>query len=91
MDPSAGAWIGELVEDNRATVPDQVAAKIDVAVWLSSLPRLRQQIARDLALGGATQDVARTYGLTAGRISQLRRWFEKSWADFHGETATVSA
>ena len=32
-------------------------------------------------------DIAVRIGLTLGRVSQLRREFEKSWSAFHGEEA----
>jgi hypothetical protein len=39
-----------LVEDKRATVPDQVAAKIDVAAWFGTLTKRMRQIAKDLGV-----------------------------------------
>ena len=36
----------------------------------------------ELALGHRTQDVARTVGLSAGRISQLRREFHDDYERF---------
>ena len=38
-----------------------------------------------------TQEVAKKYGVTAGRISQLRRVLEESWAEFQGEAAPATA
>jgi hypothetical protein len=78
-------WIDLLVEDKRASVPDQVAAKLDVGAWFGTLSRRMKQIARDLAFGFSTSEVARKYGVTAGRISQLRRTLEESWGEFQGE------
>ena len=41
----------------------------------------------DVALlrGERTSDVARQFRISPGRISQLRREFERSWREFHGE------
>jgi hypothetical protein len=50
-----------------------------------------KQIARDLAFGFSTSEVAKKYGVTAGRISQLRRILESSWTDFQGENALATA
>ena len=86
-----GNWIDLLVEDQRASVPDQVAARMDVRAWLATLSRRTQQIARDLALGSSTSEVAAKLGVTAGRISQLRRTLEKSWAAFQGEALAAKA
>ena len=35
--------------------------------------------------------VAGRFGLTAGRVSQLRRTFERRWLAFHGEAGASSA
>jgi hypothetical protein len=64
---------------------DQVAAKMDVGDWFSTLSRRMKQIAKDLAFGFSTSEVAGKYGVTAGRISQLRRVLEESWGEFQGE------
>lgn len=78
-------WIDTLVEDKRAPVADQVAAKLDVGAWFATLSRRMMLIARDLAFGFTTSEVARKHGVTAGRISQLRRSLEESWATFQQE------
>jgi hypothetical protein len=36
-----------------------------------------------LAVGGRTGEVARRFGLSQGRVSQLRRVFATSWRRFH--------
>ena len=82
-----GNWLDLLVEDKRASVPDQVAAKMDVGAWFATLSRRMKQIARDLAYGFSTSEVAEKHGVTAGRISQLRRTLEESWAAFQQEAA----
>ncbi len=82
-----GQWIYTLIEDKRAPVADQVATKIDVAAWLATLTHRMRQIAKDLAFGYSTSEVARKHGVTAGRISQLRRTLEESWLEFQQEAA----
>jgi hypothetical protein len=86
-----GNWLDLLVEDKRASVPDQVAARMDVGAWLATLSRRMRQIAKDLALGCSTSETARKYGVTAGRISQLRRSLEASWMAFQNEAAPAIA
>ena len=49
-----GNWIDLLVEDKRASVPDQVAAKMDVGAWFATLTKRMKQIAKDLAFGCST-------------------------------------
>ena len=78
-----------LVEDKRAPVPDQVAAKMDVGAWFATLTKRMKEIAKDLAFGFSTSEVAAKHGVTAGRISQLRRLLEESWLMFQGECVAV--
>jgi hypothetical protein len=86
-----GEWIDKLVADKRASVPDQVAAKLDVRAWFGTLTKRMKEIAKDLACGCSTSEVARKHGVTAGRISQLRRVLEESWAAFqHGAAPAVA-
>ena len=82
-----GQWIETLAEDKRASVVDQVAAKLDVRAWFATLTKRMKQIATDLAFGCSTSEVARKYGVTASRISQLRRRLEESWATFQQDTS----
>ncbi len=77
-----GEWIDKLADDKRASIPDQVAAKLDVGSWFASLTQRMKQIARDLAMGCSTSEVAKTHGVSPGRISQLRRILEESWVAF---------
>ena len=84
-------WIDAIVEDKRASVADQVAAKMDVGAWFATLTHSMKQIAKDLAFGFSTSEVARKHGVTAGRISQLRRTLEESWAAFQQERAPAIA
>jgi hypothetical protein len=86
-----GKWMDLLVEDKRASIPDQVAAKLDVGAWFATLSRRMKQIARDLAHGCSTSEVAAKHGVTPGRISQLRRSLEASWAAFQQEAAPALA
>ena len=71
-----------LVEDRHAGPAETAAARIDVAQWLNTLPRRYRQMDQALALGNTTGAVARQFGLSAGRVSQLRGWFRKQWERF---------
>jgi hypothetical protein len=85
-----GHWIETLVLDKRASVVDQVAAKLDVRAWFATLTMRMKEIAKDLAYGGTTSEVARKHGLTNGRISQLRRTLENSWLAFQQEAPATA-
>lgn len=50
-----------------------------------------KEIAKDLAFGCSTSEVAKKHGVTAGRISQLRRVLEESWVAFQGEAIPALA
>ena len=82
-------WIDMLVEDKRASVPDQVAAKMDFRAWFATLTKRMKEIAKDLAFGFSTSEVAKKHGVTAGRISQMRRMLEESWVMFQGEVVAA--
>ncbi len=77
----------EALTDNTKSPPDEtVCFKIDFAAWLDSLTDRERGIAEDLMMGERTIDVARAYGLSAGRISQLRREFCQDWHSFCGDS-----
>jgi hypothetical protein len=63
-------WIDAIVQDRRAPVADQVAAKIDVGAWFATLTKRMKEIAKDLAFSCSTSEVAKKYGVTPGRVSQ---------------------
>jgi hypothetical protein len=56
-----------------------------------TLKQGNRSIAQDMALGHQTQHLAQTYGLTAGRVSQLRRQFHQDWSRFTGDCEAVVA
>ena len=84
-DPSTGSLIDSLADDIRAPIPDVVAVRLDSRAWFASLGPRSRGIAADLAKGCSTSEVARKHGVSAGRISQLRRELENSWTQFQHE------
>ena len=86
FDEEENAWAEAVVEDTRtAPVADIVAFRGDFAAWLRILPRRNRRIAEFLALGNRTSDAARKFGVSEGRVSQLRRELAGSWRRFVGE------
>jgi hypothetical protein len=80
----------ELLHDNTQTpIPDQVAFRQDFPAWRLTRSERDRRLVDDLMVGERTQDVAARYGLTQGRISQLRRDFLEDWSRFCGETAVA--
>ncbi len=74
-----------LVVERRGFSPADVAAfRIDFAQWLMSFPRRDRKIMKRMIAGDGTFDVADRFGISPGRVSQLRRKYERSWAIFQG-------
>lgn len=86
-----GSPIEEALQDNvRSPVPDQVAFRVDLPAWLSTLSERDQRVVEDLALGHRTTDVATKYGISSGRVSQLREMFRRDWRQFIGDLPIVN-
>lgn len=83
FDEAQGQWRAALIEDRRSTPAEIAAARIDVAAWLRSLPARNRRIAKTLAMGETTCDVAQQFHVSPARISQLRKLFQSSWETFH--------
>jgi hypothetical protein len=82
-----GAWE---VEDNRVSPADQACFKLDYEAWMAGLPLRKRRMAELLASGETTGEVARSLGVTAGAVSQARRWLEADWRAFQGDDPTSS-
>ena len=83
-DPS-GAWKELLVEDRRSTPAETAIARIDFAAWLSRLCHRDRGVATTLAAGETGRDTARMFGITAGRVAQIRAKLRRDWDKFQGE------
>jgi hypothetical protein len=84
-DRDTGCWQELVVEDRQASPADVAATLIDFRAWLATLSNRQRQIAEALAGGESTQEVARQFQLTGGRISQLRRELRDTWNVFQGQ------
>lgn len=76
-------WREALVEDGSCTPAELAGSRIDFEEWLKSLSSRNRAIALRLAAGEATSDVALEFGVSPGRISQLRSELHTSWNEFH--------
>lgn len=76
-------WREQLVDSQRITPADRATFRVDFEAWLRSLDKRDRQIALELAKGERTKDVASRFGLTCGRISQLRGELRRGWDRFH--------
>lgn len=84
------------VDDNEAidaladpsATPPGIRASLggfDFAAFIDSLGPRNGALALDMAKGERTDDLARMYCITPGRVSQLRESFADKWRKFHGE------
>jgi hypothetical protein len=64
--------------------PDQAAFRIDFPRWRTTRTERDRGILHDLMLGERTGQVSRKYGISASRVSQLRRDFHDDWQRFCG-------
>jgi hypothetical protein len=81
-------WKEVLLEDRKAGPAEIAAMRLDFAAWLRRLPVRLRRIAKTLATGERTQAVARRFGVSAARVSQLRLRLRDNWLAFQGEDGT---
>jgi hypothetical protein len=77
-------WKDALVENHTVTPAELAASRIDYPAFLERLTRRDRDVAETLASGESTSRVARLFGLSSGRVSQLRRELYLAWQQFHG-------
>jgi hypothetical protein len=81
-----GSALEEALHDNTRTPPDeQCAFRIDFPAWRATHAARDRRVLDDLMLGERTLDVAGKYGLSPGRVSQLRREFLLDWRRYLSE------
>jgi len=90
FDQNEQVWKEAVIEDPRTSVIDQVCFRIDFPEWLKRLSARDRRIARSLAFGDTTGQVAKQFGISPGRVAQLRRELHESWRQFHGEVDSQS-
>ena len=82
-------WRELLLSDPRVNVARQAAFRVDFAAWLGALEPRTRAIAAALARGTPTGEAAADFGVSPGRISQLRRELESSWRAFQAGVVTA--
>jgi hypothetical protein len=78
-------WKDVLVESRAFPPADVAATRLDFAVWRKTLSERQRQIVDQLIVGEQAQMIARQSGVSAARISQIRRELSASWQAFQGE------
>ena len=83
-DRHEGDWRDMVLETRRVSPADQAAFNLDFQAWLQGWSRRDRQILYHLAAGHGTFGVAERFKISPGRVSQLRRRYERSWLEFQG-------
>jgi hypothetical protein len=91
FDDPTSEWEQLVVEDKHSTPAVVAMTRLDFSAWLESLPERTRHVAETLATGGATSHVARMFGCSASRISQLRRELYRGWLAFSGDVVPTTS
>jgi hypothetical protein len=91
FDNPADEWQEIVVEDRHSGPAEVASTRIDFGAWLESLPVRTRHVAETLATGEATSHVARMFGCSASRVSQLRRELYRGWLTFTGEVVPATS
>jgi len=76
------SWV-EAVEARDFENPADVAqARVDFEAWRAALPARKREVADLLASGASGADVRQIVGISAARVSQLRRELQAHWEAF---------
>ena len=76
-----------LADNTQTPVPDQAAFRIDFPQWLETLSTRERMMAQAMMRDERTNDLSKKFGVSAGRISQLRSKLREEWETFCGEEA----
>jgi hypothetical protein len=78
-----------LADNTQSPVVEQVCFRLDFPAWRVTHAERDRRVLDDLMLGERTLDVAGKYGLSPGRVSQLRREFLRDWRRYISEPPVV--
>lgn len=80
-------WQEVLLEDRHSGPAEMAASRIDIAEWFRRLRPRDRRIAKALAVGNRTAEVARRFHVSPSLISQKRRAYLDNWNEFQGDGA----
>jgi hypothetical protein len=84
-------WRGLALADKRSDVAELACFRLDFQDWLSTLTERDRRVISGLCEGEPAKALAERLGLTPGRISQLRRLYERLWKQFQGDAVATAA
>jgi hypothetical protein len=87
--PHGNIWDEALRDNMQAPIPEQVCFRLDFPRWRRRRCRRHRSVIDALVVGERARDVARRFGLTEGRISQIRHELYADWQQFCGEATAV--
>ena len=73
----------DLTDARKADPAELAALRIDVAAWFSRMTPQKRRLAVYLAVGNSTNEAANRFGISAARVSQIRRELQDAWETFH--------
>jgi len=71
-----------LADNTRTPVDEQVAFRFDFPAWVATYDARKRNLIEAMAQGERTLDLADDFGMSPGRVSQLRREFLVAWMAF---------
>ena len=80
-------WRQVVLADRKVPVPDLAAFRVDFGQWFQMRSRRDRSIISALIAGEQPSAVADRFGISRGRVSQLRRRYEQEWLNFQGEAS----
>src|SRR5271170_2831571 len=78
-----------LHENRRTPVPEQAAFRIDWPAFMRSLSERDRQLATFLSLGNLAKAAADKFGLSQGRVTQLRQGWCREWHRLNDEESPM--
>jgi DNA-binding NarL/FixJ family response regulator len=77
--PEGSGWLHEAVADRQTSIPEQVAIRVDGGRWLASLKTRDRWMIEELAAGEMAVKIAKRFGISPARLSQLRKEWATEW------------
>jgi hypothetical protein len=87
---AASPYADALRDNTVSPIPDQVAFRLDFQAWLRTRTGRDRRLIAALALSERSAAVAARFGLSPGRVSQLRREYREDWLRFCGALAAAA-
>jgi DNA-directed RNA polymerase specialized sigma24 family protein len=78
-------WKEAVLEDPKTSPADAATFRCDFSEWLERLTDWDRRMVEEMVLGARTKDLAARFRVTSGRVSQLRKEYQRAWNRFHGE------